>query len=276
MDYSEVFPGSLELVRGDIPSSSILLVGPPGIGKTIFSKQFLVNGLLLKEGCIYVTTEETTENFFNSLRMYGIDANVTEGMINVVDCYSWRMSGSRSGNKSISELSLISKNLDEVSHSGHSIRFVLDSITGLTTSNTSEDVLRFVQLVTMKLKNLGGRGIFIVDSGAHDEAFLTRLRRIMDGTIEMKSEDTKGEIVRLLRVFSLRGTRHKTLWISYFITDSGIKIDDVDEPRCVLCSKPIMWEPYVEVIDGKSYNFDLKECAETYKKFRAIYGEYFE
>jgi hypothetical protein len=92
----------------------------------------------------------------------------------------------------------------------------------------------------------------------------------------MKAEETENEIKRLLRVFSLRGSRHRTIWTPFEITNSGIIITRDYENRCVLCSKPIYWEPYEETIGGTKYQFDRKECATTYKKLKDIYGQYFE
>ena len=95
MAYAEVFPGSSELVRGEVPPSSILLIGPTGIGKTIFSKQFILNGLQQNEVCIYISTEEDTDSFFDSFEIFHEDLRrfIENGSIQFVDCYSWRATG---------------------------------------------------------------------------------------------------------------------------------------------------------------------------------------
>lgn len=46
--------------------------------------------------------------------------------------------------------------------------------------------------------------------------------------------------------------------------------------NCEVCSKPIIGQPYVESLGGKVHNFDSKECAQTYKKLKSLYGENFE
>jgi hypothetical protein len=46
--------------------------------------------------------------------------------------------------------------------------------------------------------------------------------------------------------------------------------------RCLMCSKLIDGEPHIEVLNGKTCNFDSKECAKTYRKLKNLYGEYFE
>jgi len=46
--------------------------------------------------------------------------------------------------------------------------------------------------------------------------------------------------------------------------------------KCLMCSRPILREPHVEVIDSKACIFDSRECAVTYRKLKSIYGKYFE
>lgn len=48
------------------------------------------------------------------------------------------------------------------------------------------------------------------------------------------------------------------------------------ELKCEMCAKPIKEQPYVELIGEKSHSFDCRECAQTYKKLKSIYGEHFQ
>jgi hypothetical protein len=92
----------------------------------------------------------------------------------------------------------------------------------------------------------------------------------------MKIDDSGTEIKRLLRIFSLKGIRHKTSWTPFKITDKGIKLLNETELRCALCSKLIDWDPIIKIIDGKKHHFDSQECVNTYKKYKSIYGSSFE
>jgi hypothetical protein len=44
---------------------------------------------------------------------------------------------------------------------------------------------------------------------------------------------------------------------------------------CEMCSKPLEGQPYVETIDDTKHIFHNKECAQTYKKLKSLYGESF-
>jgi hypothetical protein len=92
----------------------------------------------------------------------------------------------------------------------------------------------------------------------------------------MKEDETDKEIKRLLRVFSLKNAKHKTCWTPFEITEHGIIVKSEVELRCMMCSRLIDFEPYIEIIGGNKYSFDTPACAVTYKKFKDMYGNDFE
>jgi KaiC/GvpD/RAD55 family RecA-like ATPase len=161
-------------------------------------------------------------------------------------------------------------------------RVVLDSITGLMSfcSHSLTFFSKFLQVIVAKTRATESNALFLASPEAHDQVFISYLREIFDGTLEMKMETEKGEsgeeIRRLLRLFSLKGAKHKTHWALFEITNKGIVLKSEKEIRCVMCSRQIEWEPHLEIIDGKQYNFDSAECATTYKRLKALYGESFE
>ena len=156
------------------------------------------------------------------------------------------------------------------------IRLVIDSISELIALSDQKSVLRFLQILTARIRLDGGRAIFTVAFGAHDEHFMNLLRLIFDGVLEMKIDESANEITRLVRIFSLKGTKHKTNWTPFEISDKGIIVKRETEIRCALCSKSIDWEPITKVINGKEYHFDTEDCLNTYEKFKSIYGSNFE
>ncbi|MBI5061058.1 MAG: ATPase [Candidatus Aenigmarchaeota archaeon] len=80
-------PGFDKLIEGGIPEKSvILLTGPCGSGKSIFSMRFLVEGGLRGEPGVYVSLKESVEESMNQMRFFGwpIDRLVDEGNIAIV------------------------------------------------------------------------------------------------------------------------------------------------------------------------------------------------
>jgi KaiC/GvpD/RAD55 family RecA-like ATPase len=250
-------------------------MGTSGIGKTIVTKQFILNGLLNGESCIYITTDESPLEVINSLERYQSDINeyIEKGLLDIVDCYSWKI-GEEKATKT--ELTTISVRLEEVREKNVKHRIVLDSITGLASNKDSDQILKFIQIIMARIKWSNSKAIFTLASQAHSENFTSVLRLNVDGVIEMKAEENETGLTRLMRIFAMKGTMHKTSWIPYEITDKGIKILTENQERCILCSKPISWSPHIELINGKEYRFDKPECADTYRKLKEIYGDFFE
>src|SRR5512136_2130561 len=222
MTKVDVFPGSARLVEGHMPPSSLLLIGPSGIGKTIFGKQFLYNGLIHDEPGIYLSTDESPERIEESMKSFGfnVDTYKKSGVFRVVDCYSWKIGNKSSSTYCVSnpaDLATVSAAIDNARQGLSKTRFVLDSITGLMTicSHNLTYFSKFLQIIVAKTRATSSNAIFLVSPEAHDQVFMSYLREIFDGTLEMKMETEKSqsgeEIKRLLRLFSLKGAKHKTL-----------------------------------------------------------------
>ena len=57
-------PGASALAdKGTIPESLLLLTGPIGAGKTMYCRQFLADGLLVRDYCIYISSSLTNKQF---------------------------------------------------------------------------------------------------------------------------------------------------------------------------------------------------------------------
>jgi KaiC/GvpD/RAD55 family RecA-like ATPase len=282
MKSYDVFPGSRRLVKGTVPPSSLLLIGPSGVGKTIFCKQFIYTGLLMGEPCIYVTTNESPEEIEKSMKTFGFDfePHKDNRLFRVVDGCSWKLGEESSSAYAVDSqhdyLTALSIEIKKAKQDLNNIRLVFDSVSELTSLCDHSAVLNFLQMLTARIRTAGGKAICTVASGAHDDHFMNLLRLTCDGILEMKVDESGKEFKRLLRIFSLRGAKHKTNWTPFEITDKGIVVKSETELRCVLCSKLIDWEPITTIIDGKKYYFDTLDCANTYKKFKSIYGNSFE
>jgi len=282
MNWVETFPGSKRLVKDKVPSSSLLLIGPSGVGKTIFCKQFIYNGLITGETCVYVTANESPEELENSMLNFGfnVEPYKRNKMFRVIDCCSWKLGQRSSSAYAVGMqhdfLTAVSINIKKATQDLKNIRFVLDSISEITPMCNQDTVLNFLQILAARIRLQGGKAIFTVASGAHPSNFMNLLRTMYDGILEMKIDESGKEIKRLLRIFSLKGAIHKTTWTPFEITSKGIVLKSETEIRCTLCSKVIEWEPIIKTINGKKCPFDTVECFHTYKKFKSVYGNTFE
>jgi len=266
-----------------MPASTLLLIGPSGVGKTIFCKQFLYNGLANGEAAVCVSTSESPQAIEASMNSLGfnLESYKKSSLFRVVDCYSWKTGAASSTDWSVSnpaDLAVLSMTIENSLRGLQRSRLVLDSITGLTSICNFNPTFfsRFLQIIAAKIKSMNGSAIFVVNVDAHDPQFLSYLRQIFDGTLEMKEDESGKEIKRLMRLFSLKGAAHKTQWTPFAITNRGIVIKNETELRCMMCSRIIEGEPNFEMVGGNKLSFDSGDCASTYKKLKNVFGENFE
>ena len=282
-----MFPGSRKLVEGEVPPASLFLIGPSGVGKTIFSKQFIYSGLVNGESGIYLTTDESPDRIQESMKKLrmNIDTYIDNDKFRIIDCYSWKIGGKSCSKYCVSNpdnLATVSMAIEKARRGLKKSRLVMDSITGLMSfcDHNLKFFSKFLQVIVAQNRDSESNAVFLASSEAHDRVFTSYMREIFDGTLEMKMEtkesESGDEIKRLLRLFSLKGAKHKTKWVVFEIANNGIILKSEKEIRCVMCSRQIDWEPHLEIIEGRQYSFDTAECATTYKRLKALYGESFE
>jgi hypothetical protein len=102
------------------------------------------------------------------------------------------------------------------------------------------------------------------------------------GKQEQVSFETKEELLRLahgilLKFSPLQNSNKAESTKPTKVTNENFTASNAKAERtCEMCSKPLKGQTYVELIDEKQYNFDCKECAQTYKKLKSVYGNEFQ
>jgi circadian clock protein KaiC len=81
------------MMQGGFPSGSIVGVsGPPGVGKSIFSLHFLLEGARKGQKCVYINLEEPRTNIENMVKEFGFADEFFKFEKNgkiVVKCYTY-------------------------------------------------------------------------------------------------------------------------------------------------------------------------------------------
>ncbi len=215
-----------DMLEGGLPKgSTILLVGPPGSGKTVFCQQFLAEGLKNDQGSLFIALDNPPEEIKENAKGFGWNFEDKDNFI-IMDVYSWKLGEELSGKYTVqgpSDLNQLNMTLSDALKELEDVqkRVVMDSASSLTFFTDINSTVRFLQVVSAKTKASGGVFLLTVEKGVHDEKDLSTLNYVADGVIEMKKED--GD--RYISIPRMSKTTEVDEWTEYKITENGIKAE---------------------------------------------------
>jgi KaiC/GvpD/RAD55 family RecA-like ATPase len=282
----------------------LLLSGPSGVGKTMYCRQFLLDGLLKGEKCIFISTD-LSKMQFEALFSNVEDKNILDRLKFINPCdddisspYDNKrsISGKELANAilsalkrsleiwSTSETLMTSSNQERnnnnntIGGTGKSIRLVVDSMTHTLFLLGERTLIEFVMDLTYILKGLNVTAILTLTTSSVDQRMVSNLSSIVDGIIEMRlKEDSNDVTIRNIRVRHLKGVYYDPKWTDFKISSNGIiifrnlqrsSLGTSADISCALCAKPVIGTPLVK----SDLIFDSKECMEIYYRLENAYG----
>jgi len=267
-----------ELSNVAISPGILLLVGPAGVGKTMYCRQFLVDGLAT-DRCLLISAELddrrlrqlfsgdyiTTRNFRFINPVSSNNSSLSPQKKAMTKSLSAALTRAR---EFISEPPRDSSQNEKRVH--RSVRVVVDSLTYLQLICGEKLVMDFVLRLRRILSEENAMAILTISDT--DQQIKNKLGALTDGIIEMRlEEDPKGPLNRAIRLLSLKRTHHKPVWMHFNIGDDG-GIVFGERPSavllCTLCRKPVSGKPFIY----SDFSFDTITCLETYRKLEGAYG----
>ncbi|MCA6213918.1 KaiC domain-containing protein [Thermococcus sp. 101 C5] len=224
-------PGMDEILHGGIPERNVVLLsGGPGTGKTIFSQQFLWNGLQMGEPGIYVALEEHPVQVRQNMAQFGWDVKPYEeqGMFAMVDAFTAGIGKSKEYEKYIvHDLTDIREFIDVLKQAIKEVnakRVVVDSVTTLYINKPAMARSIILQLKRV-LAGTGCTSIFVSQISVGERGFGgPGVEHGVDGIIRLDLDEIDGELKRSLIVWKMRGTSHSMRRHPFEITDKGIVV----------------------------------------------------
>jgi HAD superfamily hydrolase (TIGR01509 family) len=205
----------MDIVQEDIPpGTSLLIVGPPGSGKTILSQQIMYHALKGNKSTICIASKSqinlitSRKNLFNWDVASYLDNNQLNVMEigNVTDPTELNISLAQVIGKSKQPLSLI----------------VVDSLTVLMVGIDQGKIMKFAEGLAGKLQAQNVSLILLATPTSETQDFLTKMKSLTSSVIEIKLEEG-GVLQRYMRIFKFQNRNHSTRWYPFEITDNGIQ-----------------------------------------------------
>jgi len=209
-----------DMFDGGLPrSSSTLVQGATGTGKTLLGLQFLLEGAHQGEPVIHFSLEETPEQLRGIAQGFGWDLQELERRGLLTLCY----------------LSPVELSTDAFLHTARQLiervgarRAVLDSLTSIELGVASPR--RFKELVYAMTKHLRALGVtFLMNMEVTELLGAAQLSGhgvsfAADNLVQLKYLEQEGRLDRALAVIKARGVRHAREIRAMTVTEDGVEV----------------------------------------------------
>lgn len=174
------------LEGGYVNPGNIMILGPSSVEKSILTYHFIQKGLKLKNQSVIIITADSTPT---NIKDKATSNNVSFSGENLyfIDCYSSTISAPSKepnvttipGPQSLEDISfaiteMINKN------AGKKLRLVFHTLSTFLLFNPKDSVIKFLQVISGRLRNADATAIFIVEEGVHDKQLISIVEHIMD------------------------------------------------------------------------------------------------
>ena len=270
-----IIPGFSSLVgqagAEKIDSGIILLMSPPGGGKTLYCRQMILDSLENGASCIYINSSMTRKEYQNLFK------NITEEKIKKLKFLNPYLVATGTKESDISTgindpklsatLQEIQNTIDEWTSSvtntntgtnqesttlsdNTKYAIFIDSLTHMFTLFEEDKVLKFINALSFLIKELEATAL-ITMSGTQSSngTILNKLSSIFDIVLEIDVQEEADKIKRKLKLVSMKGAGSKSASAVFDIEEDGnLKFESQATSKsklsiCGLCKAPILEEP---------------------------------
>ncbi len=222
-----------DLLYGGFPIGfNILCSGPAFIGKEVLMYAFAAEGLQKGVPVVMVLTDVAPASVKQELGalLPSIDEYEKLGLLKWVDCYS-RAMGEKEENRDAvfidhpTDYKAIMEGMEMITDKWSrdekhpTYRVVVMSISTFITYSDVTATFRFLQMLTGKSKMKKAVSLYAIDEAMHSATDLANLAHAMDGSIQVKTENTKNYI----RVVGIGDAQNRG-WVTYEYSRKGINI----------------------------------------------------
>jgi circadian clock protein KaiC len=203
------------MLGGGIPAGySMLLIGPPGCGKTVAATAFLAEGARIGQTGVM----SSFEHFLSAAPNPPLDALVAAGQVAV----------RRPSALDLSIEEIVVDIIDAVDRIGAK-RVVIDSLSALELALAPQFRKNFEQSLFRMLTAFAAKGVTVLIIRSSEGEPVERAYRhggsfLVDGVITMRYDEIDGKLVKLITSDKLRGSWHSPEICPYTVLESGIVV----------------------------------------------------
>ena len=197
--------------------SSVLVVGPPGIGKEALGYWFTRTGLIQGDFCLYVT-RLSVRDVLQDVKGFNID------MLQKVPL--WLSSDGGQIKYDVNDLATLSFNLKEAlrQNSNRRIRIVVDVLSSLLMLNQPDTVYKFLSQLLEEVKKYDAVMLATLEEGMHKPEVLAAMQQLFDGVVELKLYEEGLRVLPLLRIRKMRGVPPQPGYYGFTFTRTGMEV----------------------------------------------------
>ena len=216
-------------IGGIRKGSNIMLIGPPMSGKELILNFIMYHGAAINENAVItVTTRESAPHILEWFKENKL--NLPLDRIGIIDCVSKTLGGAVKEDENIRivsspvdltgigvkisyffEIFITKKNIQKN-------QLHMNSISTILMYSNIQTIFRFLHVFTGRIKSIGGIGIYMIESGMHDEQAIATLKQLFDGVIEIESKNDKN----FIRIVGL--SSKPTPWFEYEIEGAKLNL----------------------------------------------------
>lgn len=214
------------------PHSSILLLGPPGAGKTELAINLARKWVASGERTLYVTIASSGDEVLGRIGGYTNDGGAGS-TLRIIDCYVPQSGASQNrlivNTNGIAHLESISLAISTVVESlGTPVRIIIDGMSSLFLYNAPQTMSKFVQVLSTKTKLEYGSIIFVIVDGMHESLSINSMMSLVDGVVDIREDE---ELRHFIRVRYLKGAEVEPKWYSYLLKNGEVIFSEVQSTR---------------------------------------------
>jgi KaiC/GvpD/RAD55 family RecA-like ATPase len=207
-----------------------MLIGPSMSKKEVILHYIMYHGTAINENAVMtVTTHESATQILGWFKKNKMVLPLSR--IGVIDCITKSIGGTIFETENIkfatspSDLTGIGVRISQffedylIKKKILKIQLHINSLSEILMYSNIQTVFRFMHVFTGRVKAAGALGIFVIDSGMHDDHTIATLKQLFDGIIEIKEENEKN----YLRTVGL--SSKPTPWLEYEIEGGKLRIN---------------------------------------------------